>query len=119
MLKPRMSDPWDEERRLFYVGLTRAKREVSLLCVATRPSIFVRELLEGPHQDRISRHQIDDAILYLCPACRQSWVKRIDNKYGDKSSHVRCMRHPYCGYQDSVERYPDLSAPAPAVEMTE
>jgi len=118
MLKPRMADPWDEERRLFYVGLTRAKREVNLLCVATSPSIFIHELLEGPHQDRISRHQIDDVIRHLCPACRQSWVKRVDNKYGDKSSYVHCMRHPYCGYRDKVERYPDLSAPAPSAEMT-
>lgn len=37
--------PYEEERRLFYVGLTRSKNEVYLLVDKKRPSIFVKELI--------------------------------------------------------------------------
>ena len=50
-------DEMEEERRLFYVGMTRAKDEVVLLCAATRrrggvmdtraPSRFLREISSG------------------------------------------------------------------------
>ena len=36
-----------EERRLFYVALTRARQQVYLLADERRPSPFVQELLEG------------------------------------------------------------------------
>ena len=36
--------PYSEERRLFYVALTRTKNEVYLLVPKTSPSIFVEEL---------------------------------------------------------------------------
>ena len=39
--------PHAEERRLFYVAMTRARRRVYLVADATRPSAFVRELRRG------------------------------------------------------------------------
>ncbi|NVK40528.1 MAG: UvrD-helicase domain-containing protein [Oceanospirillaceae bacterium] len=38
-----------EERRLFYVALTRARARVYLLCDRVAPSVFARELLEGDY----------------------------------------------------------------------
>ena len=35
-----------EERRLFYVALTRARRSVTVLADKERPSIFARELVD-------------------------------------------------------------------------
>ena len=40
------SFPFDEERRLFYVALTRTKKDVYLLVNKKKPSIFIRELLK-------------------------------------------------------------------------
>ncbi|CAM3170784.1 DNA helicase IV [Vibrio rarus] len=40
--------PFAEERRLFYVALTRAKKEV-VVCYDLQPSIFATELLEGAY----------------------------------------------------------------------
>jgi DNA helicase-4 len=37
--------PFDEERRLFYVALTRTKEKVYLFTPITNPSIFVKELI--------------------------------------------------------------------------
>ena len=45
--------PYAEERRLFYVALTRARRGTYLVADPNRPSPFVRELLK--HSPEISR----------------------------------------------------------------
>ena len=37
--------PYEEERRLFYVGLTRTRSDVYLLVDKKNPSIFVKELI--------------------------------------------------------------------------
>ena len=41
------SFPFDEERRLFYVALTRTKNYVYLLVNKKKPSVFIRELLKN------------------------------------------------------------------------
>jgi len=38
--------PYDEERRLFYVALTRTKNNVYLLTSYSKPSIFIKEILK-------------------------------------------------------------------------
>ena len=42
--------PYEEERRLFYVGLTRSKNEVYLLVDKKNPSIFVKELIKDSYK---------------------------------------------------------------------
>jgi DNA helicase-4 len=55
--------PNAEERRLFYVALTRARHQVHLLVDRSRPSSFALELLNGGYDvtnlDRISDGQPD------------------------------------------------------------
>ncbi|MFP2769655.1 UvrD-helicase domain-containing protein [Oceanisphaera sp. KMM 10153] len=48
--------PHAEERRLFYVGLTRARQQVFLLADRQIPSPFIKELLEGGYPG-VSRWQ--------------------------------------------------------------
>ena len=38
--------PYEEERRLFYVALTRTKNEVYLLADKRKPSIFIKEIIK-------------------------------------------------------------------------
>ncbi len=42
-----------EERRLFYVALTRAKESVTILADQEEPSAFVRELVEDPEYETV------------------------------------------------------------------
>ena len=42
--------PYEEERRLFYVALTRTKSDVYLLVDKKNPSIFVKELIKDNHK---------------------------------------------------------------------
>jgi superfamily I DNA/RNA helicase len=49
VLSPREALPDAEERRLFYVALTRAKHQVVLLTHAEHPSKYVTELLRDHH----------------------------------------------------------------------
>lgn len=43
--------PYDEERRLFYVALTRTKKNIYLLTSKSNPSCFVKELLRDDKKD--------------------------------------------------------------------
>lgn len=45
------SYPYDEERRLFYVALTRTKEKVYLFTPINNPSIFVKELVNDYKND--------------------------------------------------------------------
>lgn len=51
-VSPSASFPFDEERRLFYVALTRTKNKVFLLVPKQKKSIFIEEL-ESNYKDRI------------------------------------------------------------------
>lgn len=46
VMKSKIIYPYEEERRLFYVALTRTKNNVYLLTSYTKPSIFVKEILK-------------------------------------------------------------------------
>ena len=82
-----------EERRLFYVGLTRAKKGVYLVADERRPSLFVRELIKT-HADEI--RQICK-LLPPCPRC-------LDGNLVESRSHenLRCSNHPECRYLSPI-----------------
>jgi len=67
---------FSEERRLFYVALTRAKRKVWLLVEGNNRSIFARELeAKWSHEIR--------AEYFTCPDCGGRLTKKT-NKGGDE-----------------------------------
>ncbi len=67
--------PRGEERRLFYVALTRAKKKAILLTVKDRESVFVAELRER-YQEEMKREQ------FTCPLCGGRLIRR-SGRYGD------------------------------------
>jgi DNA helicase-4 len=46
--------PCAEERRLFYVAVTRARHHTYILSDIYAPSVFVKEMLDGHHTDYTS-----------------------------------------------------------------
>ena len=86
-----------EERRLFYVALTRARRAVYLIADPVHPSRFVTELLaRDPRSIRVIGRP--DAVAALdsptCPQCRGGRLVRSQS-----GRSLRCTHHPHCDHQ--------------------
>ncbi|MGQ0510087.1 MAG: UvrD-helicase domain-containing protein [Betaproteobacteria bacterium] len=86
--------PFAEERRLFYVALTRARRLVMLYTVENQISEFLVELQSAPYKVEVRR---DDAkkSASVCPACSRGALVRREGRYG---AFWGCSRFPACDY---------------------
>lgn len=86
-----------EERRLFYVGLTRAKRRAYLLTKRSKISTFVGELLKPGMAGSVvyrSAKQIDsDCDVQLCPSCGTGVLRAVTGPYG---RFMGCSNYPGC-----------------------
>ena len=81
--------PFAEERRLFYVAMTRARIGTYLVTDQERPSIFVTELLD--ESEDISQ------LGHLAPACARCPSGRLVLSKTGKTR--RCTNHPTCDYR--------------------
>jgi DNA helicase-4 len=85
-----------EERRLFYVALTRARRTVALMTVEGRYSPFVVELISD---NKLDVHDINgnSATITACPRCKTGVIVEKRSEYGVFKA---CNNHPKCTYID-------------------
>jgi DNA helicase-4 len=86
-----------EERRLFYVALTRAKESVYLIGDPSNPSPFFTELLGG--QFDVKKVNIGREYKRLCQACKSG---RMLEKEGAKGLFFGCQYFPLCGHTANV-----------------
>lgn len=87
--------PDSEERRLFYVALTRARKSVAMFTVRGQVSAFVDELVSDAAlivNESIGRPVEEER----CPACRQGVILWRSGKYGDFQS---CSNFPVCRFK--------------------
>ncbi|MGZ5576374.1 MAG: UvrD-helicase domain-containing protein [Methylobacter sp.] len=88
-----------EERRLFYVALTRAKRHVYLVSDANKASDFVRELTEGHYEivdDEFTGEQFQDKLTdAVCSHCKTGYLVPRDSQFG---SFLGCNQYPLCNH---------------------
>ena len=85
--------PHDEERRLFYVAMTRARRGAYLVADSLRPSAFVDELLsESPGLRLLGEFTRD-----VTPACPRCLTGRLD--VSSAGHHMSCLNFPLCRYR--------------------
>ena len=77
-----------EERRLFYVALTRARRGATLITSPQRMSPFVVELLDDPH---VTVTGDSDAPVEVCSLCGQGTMVERKGRFGPflASNHSR------------------------------
>ena len=82
-----------EERRLFYVALTRAKKQVCLVTVEGNTSVFVTELIdEFGIKVRTSSGQMAESV---CPRCGKGFLVPRKGPYG---SFWGCSCYPNCHF---------------------
>ena len=86
--------PNAEERRLFYVALTRAKRRTYLLEEGGPRSAFVEELLLAG--GRIDTFGLQNADHRHCPECRTGRLMPRTTEGGRE--FYGCSNYPYCGH---------------------
>ena len=98
--------PLAEERRLFYVALTRARRQVLMLTVQGRNSPFLDELVaDGAVQlTHLDGQAVDEK---RCPACSTGVIVLRNGPYGPFHS---CSGYPRCQYKPGKSA---LTTPAP------
>jgi len=93
------SDLFDlaEERRLFYVAITRAKETVTFFYDEEQPSRFLLEL----SQDLGFRLSLETREASVpCPTCKAPTM-RITKQSGAQRSRLRCSNAPLCkGYME-------------------
>jgi DNA helicase-4 len=88
--------PQAEERRLFYVALTRARRGVFILVSPTLPSPFAVELLSDPH---VVVQSSNGSSVIVCPLCKLGTLKEIHGPY---DPFLGCTRFPICQHKQKV-----------------
>jgi DNA helicase-4 len=92
-----------EERRVFYVALTRAKHHVYLVTNAEKTSSFVRELELEDYDitHHVSTHSaIQDGIpKQMCPECELGY---LNVKQSHSRHYLQCNEAPLCYYTQSL-----------------
>ena len=90
--------PFAEERRLFYVAMTRARVGVYLITDPVRPSTFVTEL----RQQSGSLRQLD-ARAPECPSCHRGRLRVMNGSRGQFWGCTEYWSDPPCRYTKDIE----------------
>jgi DNA helicase-4 len=90
---PKADDfPFAEERRLFYVALTRARRGVLMFTVRGKQSDFLREIVNA-HGLKVVSTDGSPVEIHTCPKCGQGEMVPRSGKHG---RFWACNRFPAC-----------------------
>jgi DNA helicase-4 len=90
-----------EERRLFYVALTRAKRMVFIYTDAYRRSEFIAELENQGTGTQIRGEGTGGKEKRRCPRCSSGLLMTRSGKFGE---FLSCSRFPRCDYTETIRR---------------
>ena len=83
----------EEERRLFYVAITRAKKQVYLLADPEYPSSFIKEILRDNYECNIVRKH--EFSMIHCPNCQTGFIIKREHL----GKFYSCNNYPYCKYK--------------------
>lgn len=92
LLEAQETYPFAEERRLFYVALTRAKKKSFIVTVDGNESLFVKEL-EQRYEKEIKQER------FTCPSCGKKLVVRTARTGSNVGKQFYgCSGYPECKY---------------------
>ncbi|WP_113626223.1 UvrD-helicase domain-containing protein [Pectobacterium peruviense] len=79
------SYPHSEERRLLYVGITRAKKKCYIIADPTAPSDFITELLTPKYNLNIASETFKERYrrIFKCPNCQSGYLRLIKGQFGN------------------------------------
>lgn len=105
-----------EERRLFYVALTRTKNRVFIITPKNRPSEFIKELLNEPHNypnltltGELSANAKENTdVKNKCPKCGYPMQLKWNKNYGLKL-WICTNDQEICGFMTNDKRENELS----------
>lgn len=102
--------PLAEERRLFYVALTRARRSVLLITVANKESTFLIELIkDGAVQMETTAGELIEAE--VCAKCGTGLMVEKSGKFGP---FLACNQFPKCRNTRNLKAEPAPQTPTPS-----
>ncbi|TBW10033.1 helicase IV [Azotobacter chroococcum subsp. isscasi] len=89
-----------EERRLFYVALTRARRCVAMFTVSGQRSTFLSELVD---EQAVVVTNSDGEVVNekRCPVCKQGVIVPRNGPYGEFQS---CSNFPFCEHKPKKKK---------------
>ena len=86
-----------EERRLFYVSLTRARQSVYLVYIPQEASSFIHEINKGDYPESIKELESPHTHKYIKPViCHKCQSGSLISKEGPFGKFFGCTRFPYC-----------------------
>jgi DNA helicase IV len=103
-----------EERRLFYVAMTRARHGVYLLGSRHSSSAFLKELVndntirskldhdQNPSETTASGKGNALTLIETCPECRQGNLCKRSGRFGE---FFGCSNYPSCKYTRNVKKH--------------
>ncbi len=105
-----------EERRLFYVALTRTKNRVFIITPKNRPSEFIKELLNEPHNypnltltGELSANAKENTdVKNKCPKCGYPMQLKWNKNFGLKL-WICTNDQEICGFMTNDKRENELS----------
>lgn len=84
-----------EERRLFYVAITRTKNRTFVLTENKNPSPFFKEFIESDSVCFVNIKKVDQKKQTLCPLCKTGTLYKVQH---EGRYFVGCSNFPKCDY---------------------
>jgi len=91
-----------EERRLFYVAITRARSTVTLVTVTHKESPFITELIKDHAVGVFNAHGSASSD-ELCPNCGEGFLVPRKSKFGP---FIGCSNYPKCKHKYNLNAKP-------------
>ena len=91
---------YEEERRLFYVALTRTKGKCCILVPLYKQSMFIDEILkDNSNQIHITMCEDDRNLTnYNCPVCKKGKLV-VRTNHNNSRTFLGCTNYPKCDYK--------------------